>query len=132
VHLRIVFKNAGMKFLALASIFAVVVYSCEFKNEEDLFGTDCDTVDLNYDDIKPIIEGYCLSCHNDPPTIAPFKLNTHSDLIDAVQNKHLKEAVTHAPGYIPMPYDPSNPSVGLKLDSCSLLKIKGWIKNGTP
>jgi hypothetical protein len=121
-----------MRYLTLVFVVSVIIYGCEFKNEEELFGTGCDTVDLNYDDIKPIISGYCLTCHNDPPTIAPFKLNTYTDLVDAVKNKHLKEAVTHTPGFIPMPYDPSKPDIGLKLDSCSLLKIKVWIRNGTP
>jgi hypothetical protein len=114
-----------MKFLYIPVVIFIFSSGCEFKNEEEVFGNGCDTTNLHYSDIQPIIEANCYRCHGEQP-VAPFTLVTYIDLVTAVETRSLKTAINQLPGVTPMPkYSP-------KIDSCSLLKVNRWIENGTP
>jgi hypothetical protein len=72
-------------------LFLSAFYNCSYVNEDDL--TDDIIIEdvVNYDDnIKPIIDNNCLSCHSNPPiNSAPMSLTTYNDVKNAVENRDL-------------------------------------------
>ena len=108
------------------SLLFIILASCEFKHEEELFGNDCDTLNLSYNAIEPILQANCVRCHNDQVFNRDIKLNTYEHAKSAAETGLLKKAVNHENGVTPMPY------MLEKLDSCSVRKITIWIETNTP
>ena len=110
--------------LICITLCAFWIISCENQNEEDLFGTSCDTISVSYsNDIEPLIAGKCLHCHY-TGGIAPFSLQTYDDVLIRVNTGQLEAAVNHYPGSPRMPQD------GPKLPDCELANINIWIREG--
>jgi len=75
----------------LYTLLAAILYSCSYVSEEDLTYEIIIEGSVNYEDnIKPIINSNCVSCHNTPPVNgAPMSLITYSNVKNAVENNDL-------------------------------------------
>jgi hypothetical protein len=107
-----------------------VANSCTKGSEDKLGGastTTCDTVNMKYtEDVVPILVANCYSCHGTGSTAGSggILLEGYSNLEQWAANGYLVGNVTHAPGYVGMPY-------GLPaLPSCEVNTIVDWVNNG--
>lgn len=109
-------------------LFTVVFCSCVYNNEEELYGDNCNTENVTYTAIiKPILTARCYSCHSNSAANsfgAGINLENFNELTLKVISGKLLGAITHSPGF------PAMPKGGVKLDDCSIEKIRTWINNG--
>ncbi len=105
--------------------------SCTKQNEETLIQqtgvTPCDTTNMSYaNDIVPILEYNCVSCHNPTNSNLGVILTDYNDVMTEVNNGNLVNVIEHNPGYPQMPQ-------GLpQLASCTINKIVAWVNRGAP
>lgn len=120
-------KLITMKAFYFLSIVALVLLtSCYYDSEEDLYAV-CDTTNVTFSGtVHPILEANCSSCHNASVAEAGIITDTHNDLIQHVESGIFWKAINHEPGATPMPYNQP------KMQECDLLKIKAWINQGAP
>jgi hypothetical protein len=118
-----IYTTAGLLLTILA-----LNYSCK-KGSQDVLsgGTTCDTAGMTYSaNVVPILQENCYSCHGNGNTAGSggILLQGYSNLKTYAANGQLVGNVTHAPGYVPMPY-------GLpKLPDCEVNTIVDWVNNG--
>ena len=85
----------------------------------------CDTTDITFADIQPIINNNCKSCHNATVTMDGIDLSSHQGVINAQNdNQRLQGSVNHWSGYTAMPFNKP------KLSDCDIKKINAWIAEG--
>jgi hypothetical protein len=129
--MRTIFKCKTRLCLASALAIAAFVAACT-KQSEDVLKQEqgnvtCDTAGVQFTvDVLPIIEANCYSCHANGIVNGGVTLDGYTNIIKQVQNGNLIGAITHAPGFVPMPYD------GGKLSDCNIAKIQAWIHAGAP
>ncbi|HLZ89975.1 MAG TPA: hypothetical protein VKQ52_22135 [Puia sp.] len=119
------------KFLLVTLLVSgVVLYlaGCSKESEDKLAGTTtCDTTSVSYSlQIVPILQNNCYACHGQGNTAGSggINLSTYTALKVYAGNGYLVGNVTHAPGYIGMPY-------GLPaLPSCEQNTIVAWVHQG--
>jgi hypothetical protein len=90
-------------------------------------GTTCDTTLVKYSvDIVTILQANCYSCHGSGSTSGSggIDLSTYTKLQVYANNGYLVGNVTHAPGYIGMPYQQP------KMSDCNVNKIVAWVHQG--
>jgi hypothetical protein len=113
-------------FLCLSSLLFT---SCYYDNAEDLyqnFQTDCDTTVISFsEDVMPIINQNCISCHGTVAPSAGLMLTNHTQIADAVANRDLLGRVLLPPGN-PSRMPPSG------MSDCNIDKIKAWVNANTP
>lgn len=123
----------NLKFLLAAlaiSGFVIYLAGCSKASEDKLAGntTTCDTTKVSYSlQIVPIMQSICYSCHGSGNTggSGGIDLSTYTRLKVYAGNGYLVGNVTHAPGYVGMPY-------GLPmLPSCEVNTIVAWVHQGT-
>jgi hypothetical protein len=105
-----------------------MVTSCYYHKEDVLYPTICDTTNMTYSaKIVPLLNNYgCLGCHVGPNPTGGIKLDTYDGIKTVADNGKLVGAITHAPGYKPMP------DGAPKMNLCDINKMKAWIAAGTP
>lgn len=87
--------------------------------------SNCDTSSFKYAaDIRPLIQKYCVGCHNATTVSGGYNYENYSGLIVPIQQGRLLGAINHQPGYSAMPKG------GMKLNNCEIKKIEKWIANG--
>lgn len=125
---KILYKIA-FKFI-YAAIAAFFLWACTYNNEEELYGNlpgTCDTTTVSYaTDILPLLQSNCYGCHSQAASMGGINLEGHSRVKLFADNGRLLGAVSHAPGFSPMPKN------GSKLPACDINKIRRWINMGTP
>jgi cytochrome c553 len=77
-------------------------------------------------DIAPIMNTYCVGCHNAQGASGGINLSTHSGTASAALSGRLYGAVAHLSGFVAMPQG------GAMLSECQILKIKNWTDAGAP
>lgn len=88
-------------------------------------GISCDTTQFKYGaNISLILGTYCLGCHSGGSPSAGINLSTWTGVNQVAISGRLVGAVTHAPGFAPMP-NGSN-----KLSDCQITQIKKWVAAG--
>lgn len=109
-------------------IFSVLLIniSCSNHSEDDL----TDPVVLNttkyLQNIKPIIDNNCISCHGATPSNgAPMSLVTYAQVKDAIQNRGLLDRISRAQGSPGM-----MPFQGTRLPQASIDLIIDWNTDG--
>jgi hypothetical protein len=103
------------------------------KESEDLLAAKsgaggCDTTNVLYSmDVVPILQTNCYECHgsNSNSGSGGIVLEGYTQLRSWAVNGYLLGTITHASGYVAMPY--LRPS----LPDCEISKIRAWIDQGT-
>lgn len=90
----------------------------------ELSENNCDTLNLSYKDIQPIIEKNCYKCHSGNSPDELFNLETYSQVKEKRTDGKLFGAINHLSGFKPMPR--KSP----KLSGCDLSKFNAWINSG--
>ena len=117
---------------AMVTLFLIFA-SCSSSNDDDMSGEgtmeDDDPMVMpmarNYeDDVKPLIESNCLSCHSNPPVNnAPMSLVTFDDVKNAVETRSLLARINSSTS--PMPPQGRLPAATRQI-------IEDWIDQGLP
>lgn len=86
---------------------------------------ECETENMSYsDDIRPILQLNCYSCHSGSSPNAGLDLSQYSVVETISLNGRLLGAVKHQSGYTPMPYQTD------MLNDCTIMKIESWVNDG--
>lgn len=92
----------------------------------DTTTSQCETQNMSYArDIQPILSMHCVGCHSSSAPSGGVILDNYNSVRQVASSGRLVGAITHQPGYKPMPQNG-------KLDSCSIQKIISWVNNGMP
>ena len=115
----------------IATLLMITLFEtgCYYDKEELLNpGTAiCDTAIVTFSgSVKPILTANCTSCHSRPNPPLGVLLDEYSGVKEQAINGRLLGAVTHSPGFIPMPQNTT------KLSDCNIAKIKKWVIAGAP
>jgi hypothetical protein len=87
--------------------------------------SECDTLNVTYSGkIRSILDGKCVGCHNPSLLNGGVNLANYSGVQTVALNGRLYGAVSHSPGFKPMPYN-SN-----ALPQCEVDAIRIWINAG--
>lgn len=126
-------KKNGLFFLTGILILIEIMTACSKTSEDQLTAslpvTICDTVGMKYStNIVPILQANCYSCHGNGSTggSGGISLDGYANLQKWANNGYLVGNITHASGYVAMPYG------GGKLSDCDINKIIAWIHQGEP
>jgi hypothetical protein len=85
----------------------------------------CDRTNVTYSaSIHPLITAKCKGCHSGDPPSGNLDLTQHQALQTIALDGRLTGAVTHAPGFSPMPQG------GSKLSDCEIEMIGIWVTQG--
>ena len=119
------------KLLKALSIIGMMVFlsSCYYDVAEELYPEKpvCDTTNVTFsNDIFPIINTNCTSCHSGQAPGGNIKLENYNDISAAANNGSLLGVIRHEQGWSPMPKG------GGKLNDCDIAKIETWFDQGTP
>lgn len=88
---------------------------------------DCDTSNVTYSGfVVPVLNTNCLGCHNGAGANANIRVETYDEVKALVDNGRLAGTITHASGFIAMPYNTD------KLSDCDIGGILSWINDGAP
>lgn len=87
----------------------------------------CDTTAFTFNaGILPLINNNCKGCHSGAQPSGNIRLEDYATIRQAAINGSLYGAVSHQPGFSPMPQNAA------KLPDCNISQIRKWIENGTP
>lgn len=87
--------------------------------------TNCDSTQFKYGaNVSVIISTYCLGCHSGGAPSGGINLSTYTGVNQVAITGRLVGAVSHAPGYSPMPKNTS------KLSECQIAQIRKWVQAG--
>jgi len=129
IYLILASTNIAMKPKFIAALFGLTAATgCYYQNEEELYNCSIDAVNIRYSTtINTIFNSYgCIGCHG---TLAPagnIVLNTYAGVKSVATNGKLFGAISHAPGYEPMPQGSG------KMNACDIRRVKAWIDAGAP
>ena len=117
-------RNGALIFLCLAVSF--FISSCYYDNEEDLYPENtCKTEAMSYsNDVLPILEDNCYSCHDQASSQGGVTLEGYTNLKVYVDNGKLLGAIKHEPGF------PAMPQGAPQLGECQIAKIEAWVDQG--
>ena len=89
--------------------------------------TGCDTIDVSFATTVRAHLDVCQGCHAGGTDFnRNVDLSTITGVRAVAQSGQLLGALSHAPGFQPMPRG------GAKLDDCSIAQIRSWIRDGMP
>jgi len=117
------------KILVLIVMVVFILSSCYYHKEDVLYPpSTCDTTHITYSTtINGIFNNYgCLGCHVGVNPPGGINLETYSNVKIVVDNGRLYGAITHSPGFRPMP------DGAAKMNECDINKVKAWINTGAP
>jgi cytochrome c553 len=93
-----------------------------------ILAADCDNTSYTYmNDVKPIVDAHCLSCHQSGGTgFASAQLNTYEGVKNSAVSGKLLDAINHRSGASPMPKGAA------KLSTEDIKKIECWVAKNAP
>lgn len=86
-------------------------------------GSPCDTTNVSYAKVEPIVQQNCVSCHSGPSAAGRIDLTTYQSVTN--NGARIVESVMQTGSAVPMP-------PGRKLDDCSIRIIRQWYQKGMP
>jgi hypothetical protein len=121
-------------FTGLSVCLTFLIVACSKSSEDILSGsttttpiTTCDTTLVTYSvGVVGVMKANCYSCHGSGSTggSGGIDLSTYALLSKWAINGYLIGNVTHATGYVGMPYGQP------KMDACSINTIVAWVHQG--
>lgn len=115
-------------FLPLFFVLCFALFNaCRKESEEDLIAdfVYCkDSLVSFSDNILPILQQECVSCHSGGGAEAGVKLDGYANLMNTVDSITLMAVITHENGYEPMPQ--GRPI----MNECKINTIQMWIREG--
>jgi hypothetical protein len=120
--------------------FATLIFFFSGSCTHEQLAPNCDTQNMSYaNNVVPILKSNCYKCHSEGNSVGSY-----GHLLDSYENlqpyttrdttviagdttigiSFLEGVITHAPGYIAMPY------MAEKLDTCAIKQIIAWISQG--
>jgi hypothetical protein len=122
-------KKTILLFLLSASL-----YGCYQDNAASLYpaaaypgSATCDTTNVSYSGtIQPIFTQYCAlqDCHASASPLGGYVLDNYNGVLSTVLSGKLIGAISHSPGYSPMPKDAA------MLSDCDIGLVTSWINQG--
>ena len=115
-----------MKTTIILLLAMAVTAGCYYDNEEELYNCTVYPAAIKYSTtITTILNSYgCTGCHSGGSPSAGIDLTTHPGVAGVANSGRLYGAISHSPGFIPMPQG------GGKMNQCDLRKVKAWIDAG--
>jgi hypothetical protein len=114
--------------LLIFSMFVLGSSGCTYHNEEEYFNTEqntCVTENISFaNDIQPILNANCVSCHNATDTYANVNLSDFANTEKVAKTGLLLSVIKHETGFKQMPQGQP------KLDDCTIAKIEAWVNDG--
>ncbi|MEQ1554983.1 MAG: hypothetical protein ABL929_12430, partial [Ferruginibacter sp.] len=87
--------------------------------------SNCDSSQFKFAaNITPLLNTYCVGCHGGTSPSANINLSIYNGVKQQAVNGRLVGAITHAPGFSPMPQAIS------KLSDCQIAQVKKWVAAG--
>jgi hypothetical protein len=89
----------------------------------------CDSTNVTYSqNISPVIQTYCLGCHQTGSAQGGVDLTGYANVLAQVNNGKLMKTIKFetGPGIVGMPYNAS------KLNDCTIAKFQAWVNAGAP
>lgn len=124
---RIIDVMNGLKYLWAPIAVCVIMQACYYDNIVDLYPDGCQTENVSYNDnIVPILNRECLSCHNSFSEQGGVNLEGYENVLEYVNDGSLLGSIKHEDGYEPMPLS------GSKMSNCDIDRIESWINDGAP
>lgn len=127
-HKIINIRSLGSKPFWLYALL-ISLSSCYYDSREDLFvyldSQPCEFTSVSYlDDIVPVLDQYCISCHRPADQQGGIDLVGHNQVVKYAKDGSLYGSTNHAAAYVPMPLG------SRKIPSCDIQKMKAWIDSG--
>ncbi len=95
------------------------------KNSSNCSG--CDTTQFAFNSrVKPIIDTWCVGCHNAGSAGGGYDLSTYTGIVTSITDGRLLGTLQQTAGFSPMPKNTS------ALSSCDLTAVEKWIAAGYP
>jgi hypothetical protein len=100
--------------------------SCYYDNAEQLYGTgaSCDSVATWTNEIQPLVQAQCVSCHQGTAASGGLDLSTHLSVQNSVLNGSMLDRINRNAGD-PLAMPPSGP-----LSDCNKAKVRVWTRAG--
>lgn len=89
----------------------------------------CDSTNVSFAaTIYPVVQTYCLGCHNAGSAQGGVNLTGYANVLAQVNNSKLMKTIKHetGPGIVAMPYNAA------KLNDCTIAKFQSWVNAGAP
>lgn len=87
----------------------------------------CDSTNATFSAvINPLLQTYCLGCHNNTSPQGGVNLSGYSNVLTYVNNGQLMKSIKHEAGVMAMP------SGSAKLNDCTIAKFQNWVSSGAP
>lgn len=106
----------------------LLLEGCYYDNEATLYpgSANCDTTvpSTFNNDVLPLLNAQCNSCHSGASPSAGIKLDTYPEVMKSVNNNSLMGSIQYASGFSPMPKNAG------KMTSCQIQKIQNWVDAG--
>ena len=124
-------KNIAYAYAGIMTTLMFFLIACTKENEQVLMERagvqPCDTTNMSYaNDIAPILEFNCVSCHNETQSNDGVIFTDYNGVLTEAKNGNLVNVIEHNPGYPQMP-------LGLpQLPACTINKIVAWVNRGAP
>lgn len=119
-----------MNKIIILIFIASVLTGCYYDKEDELYGTNgaCNTDNVTFSiTVSGLLNSYgCLGCHTGPAPEGNVNLQGYANVKAMADNGRLYGAISHAPGYQPMPQGAN------KMNQCDITRIKAWIDAGAP
>lgn len=110
------------------SFFILLIASCYYDKEEELYGTaECSTDNVTFNEtILKIIEDNCYQCHDSANNFGGITIEGYDNLKPYVESGALLGVIKRESGFSPMPKNEP------PLLECDIEKIEQWINDGAP
>lgn len=100
---------------------------CYYDVEEELYPNGCNTSNISYvQNIVPILEANCLSCHDALSQNGNVNLEGYDNVKQYADSGELLGTIRHEPGFSSMPQGTS------MLPKCTIDRIQAWVDAGAP
>lgn len=88
-------------------------------------GAPCDSTASSFaSDIFPLLQNYCIGCHNVTRADGNVDIDSYDKIIPYVENGQLVGTMAHEPLFIKMPPG------GSKVSDCRIAQVQKWINEG--